>query len=116
MQNNCYPGHQRFKEEFAEDICNRILNMIKSQQGELPANLDNGIHQPYAPLPQTEKLTLTVKEMQNMLGISRTEAYALVNQDDFPSFRIGKKILISRTGLYQWIDRQTMKNTERGAA
>jgi len=90
--------------------------MIKSQQGELPANLDNGIHQPYAPLPQTEKITLTVKEMQNMLGISRTEAYALVNQDDFPSFRIGKKILISRTGLYQWIDRQTMKNTERGAA
>ena len=116
MYNNCTFDLQEFKFELSEEICNRLFNMIKSQQGMSPANLDNGITQTYTPSPQVEKLTLTVKEMQEMLGISRPEAYDLVKQDDFPSFRIGKRILISKAGLYQWINRQTMKNTERGAA
>ena len=115
MYNNCTFDLQEFKFELSEEICNRLFNMIKSGQGILPTNFENEISQLNIPSPQAEKLTLTVKEMQTQLGISRPEAYALVKQDDFPSFRIGKRILISKAGLYQWIDRQTMKNTERGA-
>lgn len=38
------------------------------------------------------------------LGISRTTAYALVNRPDFPTTRIGKKIIISESALKVWLD------------
>lgn len=49
------------------------------------------------------KRTLTVKEMQTVLGIGRVTAYELCNSEGFPSFRIGKKILIDSERLNEWI-------------
>ena len=34
-------------------------------------------------------------------------AYELVKEPDFPSFRIGKRILVNRLGLQHWIDEQS---------
>ena len=50
-----------------------------------------------------EKVVYTVKEMQEVLGISRATAYELIHVKGFPAFRVGKKILISKTGLDEWI-------------
>lgn len=61
----------------------------------------------------TPRMTMTVEEMGVELGISRTTAYHLAQQPDFPSFMIGKRILISREGLRKWIEKQhTAKNPE----
>lgn len=49
------------------------------------------------------KRTLTVKELQTELGIARTTAYELVNSKGFPSFRIGKKILVNVERLNEWM-------------
>lgn len=49
------------------------------------------------------KGTMTVKEMMDALQIGRSKAYEIVNAKCFPSFRIGRKILISREGLEEWI-------------
>lgn len=50
-----------------------------------------------------EKLTMSVEEMGTELGISRPLAYDLVKREGFPAVRIGRRIVVSREGLRQWI-------------
>lgn len=57
-----------------------------------------------SPVP---RMTLTVEEAADELHISRPVAYELVKEPDFPSFRIGKRILVNRLGLQRWIDNQS---------
>jgi len=59
--------------------------------------------------------TLTVKGMAEALNIGTVTAYQLVNSAGFyPAFRIGRKILINRDRLQQWIDEQS--NPEKSKA
>ena len=58
-----------------------------------------GLNTDYDALP----LVLEVKDIQNILGISRTTAYALVKQPDFPTFRSGNRIKISKQALFDWM-------------
>lgn len=46
--------------------------------------------------------TISVQEIQEMLGISSKYAYALVKSPGFPCVFIGNKCLISRTAFYEW--------------
>ena len=48
-------------------------------------------------------LVLEVKDIQDILGISRTTAYALVNQKGFPAFRSGNRIKVSKVALFDWM-------------
>lgn len=59
------------------------------------------------------KKTLTVHELSEYLGIGRATAYELVNSDGFPSFRIGKKILVNADALQEWIDQNIRKRWEK---
>lgn len=54
----------------------------------------------------TEKLTLSVEEMGELLGVSRQTAYNLIHRADFPTLRIGKRVLIPKKQLEAWMDRQ----------
>lgn len=53
------------------------------------------------------KMTLTVKEMANMLNISLPTAYELVHSDGFPTLRMGRKILINAEMLQNWLNEHT---------
>jgi excisionase family DNA binding protein len=54
------------------------------------------------------KQTLTVKGMAEALNIGIVTAYQLVNSENFyPAFRIGRKILVNRQRLQEWLDEQT---------
>lgn len=46
---------------------------------------------------------LTVLDMAKLLKISRSKAYALTKQKDFPSVKIGKSIRIIKKELYKWL-------------
>ena len=59
-----------------------------------------------------EKMTMTVPDLQQALGISRSHAYELVNRADFPTLRLGRKILIPRAAFLRWLEAQTNKKTE----
>lgn len=48
----------------------------------------------------------TVAEIQKMLRISRTAAYALVNSGRFPVIRIGKSIRVSKVVFDNWMNSQ----------
>ena len=57
-----------------------------------------------------EPLAVGTAEGARLLGISRPTLYTLLNRSDFPSFRVGNRILISVAGLQAWIDRQTKED------
>lgn len=55
----------------------------------------------------TEKLALSVTEAAEALGISRRSMYELLNREDFPAaLKIGRRRLISRELLAEWIRTQ----------
>lgn len=55
-----------------------------------------------------EKATLNVQELAKTLSIGSVTAYQLVNSPGFyPAFRIGRKILINREKLQEWLNDQT---------
>lgn len=49
------------------------------------------------------KTTLSVQELASQLGIGLSKAYALVKEPDFPTVRIGTRILIPVDGLHEWL-------------
>lgn len=54
-----------------------------------------------------EKLTMTVMEAAQALGVSRPIAYELANREDFPSVRVGRRLLVSVEGLREWVKMRT---------
>ncbi len=58
--------------------------------------------------PHSARITMSIEEMGRELGISRTTAYDLAQQPGFPSFTIGRRVLISRDGLMKWIESQCL--------
>ena len=56
-----------------------------------------------------EPLAVGTTEAARMMGISRPTLYKLLNRADFPSFRVGGRVLVSVSGLQAWIDRQAAK-------
>ena len=53
---------------------------------------------------EIERLTLSVAEAAKVLGISRNTAYELVRQEQIPSIRFGKRILIPRKRLIAMLE------------
>lgn len=49
-------------------------------------------------------LVLTPQDVQDVLGISRNNAYALVHSKGFPVIRIGKLYRINRDKFIQWME------------
>lgn len=53
-----------------------------------------------------EKLTYSVAETAEVLGVSRPTVYTLIHRADFPVFKIGNRVLVSVDGLRQWVTAQ----------
>ena len=51
-------------------------------------------------------MAMSVEEMAEELGIGRTVAYQLIRQPSFPSFTIGRRVLVDRNGLQEWMKAQ----------
>ena len=58
-----------------------------------------------------EQLPLTLKadQVAAVLGISRANAYTLLRREDFPTLRIGKRMLVPRDRFIRWIEENTQK-------
>ena len=53
-----------------------------------------------------EKKTYTVTEIQDILGISPSTAYALIKRKEFHSVSIGRSIRISKPSFDAWLNGQ----------
>lgn len=51
-----------------------------------------------------ERRTYTVEEIQSILGIGRSTAYKLVNQNCFRTVRVGNRVVISSKSFDEWLD------------
>jgi len=54
-------------------------------------------------IPSMEKLTFTIRETADVLGISVKSAYDAAARGELPSCRIGRRIVVSRTALDEWL-------------
>lgn len=53
------------------------------------------------------QLAISVQEAAELLGVSTPIIYQLANRADFPAVRVGRRILVHRKGLEEWLERAT---------
>ena len=70
----------------------RIMELNASGNVSLAASEDTG------------KRTYSIEEMQQILDISRSTAYALIKRKLFKSVKAGKQIRISKRSFDEWLD------------
>ena len=58
----------------------------------------------------TDRLTLTVEEAAQLLGISRALGYELVARGELPSIRLGRRILVPRRALDALLDAASLES------
>lgn len=56
-----------------------------------------------------EKNTMSVKELAERMGISLPMAYDLTRREDFPSLRVGARILIPIDAFRDWLAREASR-------
>lgn len=54
-----------------------------------------------------EKLTLSVEEAAQRLGVCTKVVYTLTHRADFPTIRIGRRTLVSAEGLREWVRKES---------
>lgn len=55
-----------------------------------------------------EKTTMSVQELAAQMGISLPKAYELVKEPDFPTIRVGTRILIPVEAYREWLIRNSV--------
>ena len=48
----------------------------------------------------------TLSELASVIGISKATAYRMADQGRIPCIRLGKRIILSKNHLRQWIDKE----------
>lgn len=56
-----------------------------------------------------EKLTCSIPEAAELLGISKSKMYPLARSEGFPTVKVGKRMVVSRRGLERWVAAQSGK-------
>lgn len=65
-------------------------------------------------MTETGALLLSVIQAAKLLGISRNLCYEQINEGTIPHVRLGRRVLVSRVALEQWIARESVGDTEEG--
>ncbi|MBR2075003.1 MAG: helix-turn-helix domain-containing protein [Fibrobacter sp.] len=55
------------------------------------------------------KITYSVTEAAQVLGLSRPTVYRLIDRPDFPSVRVGSRVLIPCGLLQEWLEEQATR-------
>ena len=90
-----------YTEEQVEKIVEILVRKL-SPRASTAMHLDNSISQ--QPLPGT-KMTLSVSEAAKMIGISKPKVYDLVREEQLPGIHVGKKIVIPKQAVIDWLSR-----------
>ena len=56
----------------------------------------------------------TVKDIQQIMNLTRSTAYVLVNSQVFPVIRIGRVIRVSREAFELWLSNAASPNNPKG--
>lgn len=56
---------------------------------------------------KTERLTMTIPQAAQMLGISKNLMYPLTRSKDFPIIQVGTRRLVPIKAFERWVEQQT---------
>ena len=65
--------------------------------------MKESIYKSYEELP----LFLNAKTVARVLGVSPSSGYELMHEKDFPSLRIGSRIVVPKERFIRWVERNT---------
>lgn len=60
-------------------------------------------------LKHDERLTMTVMELKEVLGIGTSKAYEIIHAQGFPVITVGRKKLIIKSKLNDWLENNAGK-------
>ena len=61
-------------------------------------------------IDNNEIIMYNVKDIKNIFKCGLKQAYELVNSNGFPRIKIGKKILVEKKALENWIEKNKGRN------
>ena len=79
----------------------KILPNKNLQGGK--SNLKESDYKSYDELP----LFLNAETVAKVLGIAPSSSYELLHEPDFPSLRIGSRIVVPKEKFIQWVEERT---------
>jgi excisionase family DNA binding protein len=62
-----------------------------------------------------EPLTYSVGEAAKAIGMSRTSTYELIRRDELPTIRIGKRVLVSKASVREFVGLPPEENARPSA-
>ena len=65
--------------------------------------MKESIYKTYDELP----LFLNAQMVAKVLGVSPSSGYELLREKDFPSLRIGNRIVVPKEDFIRWVERRT---------
>ena len=71
--------------------------------------IKESVYKSYDELP----LFLNADTVANVLGIAKSTAYELMHEKDFPSIKIGSRIIVPKDKFREWIDKKSGGLRER---
>lgn len=74
--------------------------MLKNQKTKEDNNMSNELF-------QNQPDIIDAKMLAETLSISKSGAYALMNEKDFPTLKIGGRKLVTKSDLIEWIAKCT---------
>ena len=67
--------------------------------------MKESVYKSYDELP----LFLNAELVGKVLGVSSTTAYELLHQKDFPSMRVGSRLVVPKEKFREWADKQSTR-------
>jgi len=91
-------------------LLNEVMKEIREVKRDLVEILDRSIDRSIDVERTSEyEGVFTSKEAATYLGIGLNSFYELCSTKEFPSFKVGSKIIIPKRKLNEWIEKQTKK-------
>jgi len=58
-------------------------------------------------------IVMSVPDVAKALGIAVATAYELSRREDFPAFKIGSRIMVTKGKFIEWLSAQSLDNTRK---
>ena len=79
----------------------KFIYKILNKNGGI--KMKQSIYKSYDELP----LFLNTDTVANVLGIAKSTAYELMHEKNFPSIKIGNRLIVPKDKFREWIDRKS---------
>lgn len=74
--------------------------------------MKDSVYKSYNELP----LFLNAKTVAKVLGVSPSSGYELMHQQDFPTLKIGNRIVVPKERFVQWVRQNTSGGDDAGSS